>query len=281
MEISYEAAVKARMVKKAPQERLGGLFRGGAYPHIFRQLKDNFIDGSFPAEKCLKGRLTDEKIKYHYAEHLNSSQTMCIAYFKKFFEGETREGLLLQILARMGLDVSSLGELTDAVLEHVPNGKEGTNFDFFLKFTGGQITWEIKFTEKEFGGVSGTVGGDTYREKYRRIYLPMLAQCAFPDPAEPCADSEEAMEAFFRHYQIRRNILYASSRADYVLFLTPRENPTLEDGRAYIERYAAGCGTDHIRNLYWEDLLETTLAVVCDVPELLSYYTRFREKYFG
>ena len=92
MKKSYEVTVKERMLKKFPSELLGGAYHGRSYPHIFKELKDNFIDGRYPVKKCLKGNLTDSEIKYHYAEHLNSSQTMCISYFKKFFESEKYEG---------------------------------------------------------------------------------------------------------------------------------------------------------------------------------------------
>jgi len=96
-----------------------------------------------------------------------------------------------------------------------------------------------------------------------------------------CVQDKEAMNEFYKYYQIRRNILYARENGDYVLFLTPRENMALDEGRAYIERYANERGTDCIRNIYWEDLLETTLHVVSCVPELFDYYTKFKEKYFG
>ena len=92
---SYEQIVKDRMIPKYSKELLGGKFRGKApkgvpgYPHIFQNLKDNFIDGKYPDMKRLKGSLTNGKIQYNCATHLNSSQTMCIAYFKKFFENET------------------------------------------------------------------------------------------------------------------------------------------------------------------------------------------------
>ena len=55
----------------------------------------------------------------------------------------------------------------------------------------------------------------------------------------------------------------------------------MDDGRAYIEQYADALGTDCIRNIYWEDLLETTLQVVSCEPELFDYYIKFKAKYFG
>ena len=152
MKNRYELDVKERMQKMYPESLMGGYFRGKSYPHIFKELKDNFIDGTFPEKKCLKGNLTNSKIKYHYAEHINSSQTMCIAYFKKFFESRENELLLAEILMAQGIAVAGCGEFTDAVFEYIPDAKEGTNFDFFLKLANGmQITWEVKFTEGGFG----------------------------------------------------------------------------------------------------------------------------------
>lgn len=88
MKGNYETIVKERMRKQIPKELLGGTFRGRSYLHIFKELKNNFIDGTYLTKKCLKGNLTDAEIKYHYAEHLNSSQAMCIAYFKRFLNQE-------------------------------------------------------------------------------------------------------------------------------------------------------------------------------------------------
>ncbi|MBO5418084.1 MAG: hypothetical protein J6A50_05740 [Clostridia bacterium] len=300
MKGSYEAVVKERMTNRTPKELLGGTFRGRVYPHIFKELKDNFIDETYPTKKCLKGNLTETEIKYHYAEHLNSSQTMCIAYFKKFFESRENELLLAEILLMQRIDVAGCGEFVDAVFEHIPNAKEGTNFDFYLKLANGkQITWEIKFTESEFGGITRNGGlKDKYITKYEQIYIPLLRDCAYCDfPDVDCADYQSlsadiltedycvndkcSIDRFYEQYQIQRNILYAKNKGDYVLFLTPRENHLLDDGRAYIEQYADALGTDCIRNIYWEDLLETTLQVVSCEPELFDYYIKFKAKYFG
>lgn len=294
----YETIVKERMITKVPESLLGGLFHGKKYPHIFKELKDNFIDGKFPIKKSLKGQLTDNEIKYHYAEHLNSSQTMCIAYFKKFFEVKEYENVLIEILMKQGLLLQDGKEIIDAVFEHIPCTEEGTNFDFYLKMNDGrQITWEVKFTESDFGGT--TKGGESnkYIAKYERIYRPMLRKCVYYSyPDVECDDykclktgkltkqcpvyDKCSINEFYKYYQIRRNILYAEKKGDYVLFLTPRENEKLNEGRAYIEHYASNWNTEYIRNIYWEDLLETTLTVVSDIPELFNYYTKFKEKYF-
>ncbi|MBR6728298.1 MAG: hypothetical protein IKM08_08915 [Clostridia bacterium] len=300
MKESYSKLVRVRMEKKQPSELLFGSFRGRSCPHIFKELKDNFIDGSYPRQKCCKGSLTTASIKYHYAEHLNSSQAMCIGYFKKFFESEAYESLLIDVLARQGIDVKDCGKCTDAVFEHIPDAAEGTNFDFYIKFeNGAQLTWEIKYTESEFGGTTKQKGHESrYIDKYKSIYVPMLQNCAYDRPEDDMCRSYAclatgtltddcdrrttcAVYEFYRYYQIRRNILYAKNAEDYVLFLTPRENESLAEGRTYIERYANKWQTDHIRNVYWEDLLQATLSAVAHVPELLQYYAKFQEKYFG
>ena len=297
---TYEETVKERMMKNFSSELMGGTFNKVKYPHIFLEQKDNFIDGCFPTKKCLKGSLTDSDIKYHYAEHLNSSQTMCIAFFKKFFESETREYLLAEILMMTGIDISGGNEFTDAVFEYVPDIKEGTNFDFYLKLANGQqLTWEIKFTESEFGCTSlDRKRPSRYIEKWKDVYTKKFLDCAYNtcdsvvcDRYEcisggklknTCCDSDKCgLYDFYAHYQIRRNILYAKKKGDYVLFLTPKENYALDEGRAYIDIYARKCGTDCIRNIYWEELIETTLRVVSCDAELLEYYTKFKTKYFG
>lgn len=297
MKNSYEKSVKDRMAKKFPGELVGGAFRGRTYLHVFRNLKDNFIDGEVQIKKCLKGNLTDANIKYHYAEHMNSSQTMCISYFKKFFEKKEYEDLLSRILENQGINVEG-DEFTDAVFEYIPYAKEGTNFDFYLRRdTGQQITWEIKFTEREFGGTTKGGANDKYIEKYKCVYIPMLRQCTYYSHSDVecndykclmtgvvtdncCEQDNCSIHEFYKYYQIRRNILYARNKGDYVLFLTPRENTALDKERTYIEQYAEKWGTDCIRNIYWEELLKTTLEIVASVPDLFAYYLKFKEKYF-
>ena len=301
---AYEQIVKERMIPKYPKELLGGKFRDKApqgesgYPHIFKSLKDNFIDGKYPDMKRLKGTLPDGKIHYNCATHMNSSQTMCIAYFKKFFENEAYEPLLAEILMMAGIDVAG-AEFVDAIFEYEPYSAEGTNFDFYLSLSDGRrISWEIKFTEKDFGGTTKKKGEEErYITKWKTVYMQMLQKCVYCDyPDVHCTDyrclasgkltddccshDKCYIHEFYQYYQIRRNIAYAQKEGDYVLFLTPRENNSLDESRAYIETYASKCNTDHIRNVYWEDLLKITLQVVSCDSNLLDYYTKFKCKYF-
>ena len=79
---AYAEAVKQRIVQALPEKDRYGLWHGRAYPHICKELRDNFIDG----KGALKGKLSGKTIKFHAgATHLNSSQVLCINFFNKFF----------------------------------------------------------------------------------------------------------------------------------------------------------------------------------------------------
>lgn len=277
---TYEKIVKERMVNHIDSDLVGGSFRGKSYPHILKDLSNNFIDSSYPEKKCLKGSLTNDNIKYHYAEHLNSSQTMCIAFFKKFFESEANEHLLSTILTMLNIDISDT-EIIDAIFEYIPCSKEGTNFDFYLRLKNGkQLTWEIKFTESEFGRIPPVKAmSKTYLDKWNNVYLDMLSQGIY---SRCFLKTELSIIGFYEHYQIMRNILYAKNTGDYVLFLTPKENNSkaLIEGRAFIDVCATTCNTKCIRNIYWEDLLDATLKVVENNTILFDYYSKFKTKYF-
>lgn len=62
---------------------------------------------------------------------MNSSQVMCINFFKKFFEKEEYEGYLLAVLQCCGISIEEY-KIENAVFEYEPDHEEGTNFDFYL-----------------------------------------------------------------------------------------------------------------------------------------------------
>ena len=286
--MSYEKEVKERLEKKfKPIYRFGTYdkhknndkLKDKTYSHIFKDMKHNFIEDTYPVKKCIKGTLTEENIDYNGARHLNSSQVMCISFFNKFFENETYEKHLLEILMKCGIRIEKDDVFTDAVFEYVPNAKEYTNFDFFLKLKSGmQISAEIKFTEKEFGEIKNI--NATYIKKFNDIYLDMIKNCHYNFPFMLHNSMDDKMQAFYKQYQINRNILYAKTSNDYVLFITPKANTELNEGRNYISSLATTLNTDRIRNIYWEDLIDITLDVTSNSGELYEYYKYFKYKYF-
>lgn len=264
---AYAEAVKQRIVRVLPEKDRYGLWHGRPYPHICKELQDNFIDGV----GTLKGKLAGKTIKFHEgAAHLNSSQVLCINFFNRFFENEQSEELLLQILRDAGLDISNGEKIKDATLEYEPDRKERTNFDFFLKLTSGRhISFEAKYTESEFAGISpDRKHPEKYAEKWKDVYLPMVQKC--PYLSEHCDEN-----LFYKHYQIHRNIVYAQAN-DIVVFLTPRLNHALDEERRYIDEFC----TPNIRNLYWEDIVSIVLKKVQSDPDMYDYFCKFRDKYF-
>ena len=264
---NYADAIKQRIVQVLPEKDRYGLWHGRPCPHICKELRVNFIDGI----GTLKGKLAGKTIKFHEgATHLNSSQVLCINFFNKFFENEQSEELLLQILQAAGLNISDGERIQDATLEYEPDRKERTNFDFFLQLTSGRhISFEVKYTESEFGGISpDPKHPEKYADKWKDIYLPMVKYS--PYLSEYCDEN-----LFYNHYQINRNIAYAQVN-DIVVFLTPRLNYALDEERRYIDGFC----TPNIRNLYWEDVVSVVLNRVQSDPDMYDYFCKFRDKYF-
>ena len=133
---------------------------------------------------------------------------------------------------------------------------------------GKKISFECKYTETEFGGISSDKRDPyKYNRTWDHIYKKLVSDSTFL-----FTDKKE----FYRHYQINRNIAYAGGR-DYVLFLTPRANDAkgICDGRAYIDNME----NQHIRNIYWEDIIQITLLIVAECEPLQDYFYKFKSKY--
>lgn len=214
----FSKRIQEVMGQHAPKKYTGGKWHNRPYDHICIDKKYNFIDGQFP-EKCdIKGNHFGEtkRIKYHEgAAHLNSSQVMCISFFKKFFENPDWEKYLIMTLQQVGVPVPTV-QIKDAIFEYEPDPKEKTNFDFYMILENGvRVSIEVKYTEAEFGGISfDQKDPDKYARKWQDLYKGMVDN----SPYLSCIE-----EAFFAQYQINRNICYAWEN-DIVLFLTPRAN---------------------------------------------------------
>lgn len=262
--------IKRIMGESIPDDIPRGTYDGRVYSHIFTEITSNFIDGRYPKLCSIKGNLTNTEIKYHvFAKHMNSSQVMCISYFKKFFEKNEYEKCLLVILSEAGIPIDQDEKINSAVFEYEPKSSEGTNFDFYLILTSGKrISFEIKYTEDEFGGASYDKNDpDKYNRKWNDVYQEMVQHSPFLSLDK---------EAFYKNYQVNRNIVYASPE-DYVIFLTPKANDAkaLREGRDYIDSLQ----NSHILNIYWEDVARITQNAVEGYEELKDYYLKFYRKY--
>lgn len=179
---------------------------------------------------------------------------------------------MLNLLKECGIPINA-ENIDYAIFEYEPNPKERTNFDFYMILEDGtHISFEIKYTESEFGGITpDKKDPDKYKRKWKDIYADMMEKC----PYLSCSEQEFYEKG---RYQINRNICYARE-GDVVLFLTPRANDAagLVEGREYIDSFTRV--NPKIRNIYWEDVIEKMMPFVEDEPELVEYFKRFKKKY--
>lgn len=277
---TFSDRIKRMMGDAAPAELTGGCWkrRNGepdkTYKHILRDISDNFIDGNVIKNSVIKGNISGSRkdLKYHKdAAHLNSSQVMCINFFKKFFEKEDWEKYLLNTLKNVGVPLNQ-SQIVGAIFEFEPCQKERTNFDFYIELDDGRhISIEVKYTETEFGGVSLDKNDpDKYARKWVETYKNMVNESPY---LFGITEND-----FYANYQINRNIVYAKKN-DIVLFLTPLENDSkkLCAGRMYIDGFI----NENIRNIYWTELTDVLMELIQDEPKLFDYYRKFREKYIA
>lgn len=296
---NYGAYVREQIVNTISAEKTGREWRkgDGGRKHICLEIRDNFIDQKFPDLCCIKGDLFKEPIGYHiYSHSLNSSQVMCISFFKKFFENDENQKILLSTLKTCGLLIPSDMTISNAIFEYVPDKKENTNFDFYMILSNGQnISFEIKYTEAEFGGMNKRKNDNPnkYGDKWEVSYKNLVEKCPYLENPEECVNGYMCIQnakldssscekvkmcqiyRFYSHYQINRNISWAKKDTDIVVFLTPRENEDLNSGRDYIDRFE----NPNIKNLYWEDLVDVVLKLTENKQELKKYYINFKKKY--
>ena len=189
--------------------------------------------------------------------------------------------------------------IVNACFEYEPSPKERTNFDFYLELSDGRhISFEIKYTETEFGSIRPCPQDkEKYGHKWQECYLPLTQNCPYFKESSICSYHFQCVQfgkfnlsypehqncsifEFYSHYQISRNIVFAKKPEDIVVFLTPRENHSLDHERQYIDLFARKHSTINILNLYWEDLLERTLSATQSCPKLFDYFQQLKEKYF-
>lgn len=230
-------------------------FKNKMYTHILQ--KENIDKNFFSHVKI------PNDIKLHmYANHLNSSQVMCINFFEPLIRDEIGKVLLLNILEKCGvISVEEIDTVEEAVFEKIIDNREKTNFDFYLRLSNGkQIFFEIKYTENGFGRINKNV--ERYRKKWNNIYISHLSKSVFLKQID---ESE-----FYDNYQIWRNISYIQNISDFVIFLFPFENESVFNEITNImsnNKY-----NRNVKILDWKYLVDTAL----QVSKGTNYYNGFK-----
>jgi hypothetical protein len=204
-------------------------------------------------------------VKLHrYFHHLNSSQAFAFNLFFPFFEGgPAASATLLRAL-------DTPGTLANWEPESVPNRKEGTNLDAKWSLVdGSNYICEVKLSEADFGKA---VCDDHHKLKLSDIYEPVLNVCVAPHLL--------TTEAFFKRYQILRNIWHAALvPGSSLVFLMPRANKTLWKLLAQTLDHIEPEMRRRVRSVSIEDVLERlTRDGECPI-ELRRYAELLQNKY--
>lgn len=241
-----------------------GDFRGKEYSHIL------------PKDKLTCNFLSQVKIpdtSFHiYAHHLNSSQVMCINFFEPLLCDDGRELLHKILYFSLGEKLPKNGKIIENTFEKVLDSKEGTNFDFYLKYsTGEQIFFEIKYTESEFGKITNNTNDiDKYERKWNEIYSKHLEKSYYLKDCQ--------QDIFYKDYQINRNISYLQSEKDFLVFLFPKENSNLVKEINNRQGDFSFCNR-LIFPYFWGDIIDNALTYTKDT-KYFKHYLQFVTKYF-
>jgi hypothetical protein len=199
---------------------------------------------------------------HKYFHHLNSSQALAFALLYPYVTNAPR------VLAR-GLGMKKVVAV-DPMFELVPDSEEGTNVDVSWTCASSHVYCEVKLSEREFGAAKADA---RHRQKLSTIYEPVLR-----DQIED-ALLEEA--AFFKHYQILRNLWLVARRGherDQVVFLMPQANTVLTEQLSTVLSQVGRPLRARVQVVYLESLL-ARLAQEKAADGLAWYARMLQEKY--
>ncbi len=241
-----------------------GKWRGREYDHILPP-SDIALNILQPIQRNFADyQASHPNLKLHtYFAHLNSSQAACINLFLPLLG--TKLATMPSNHSLLGFDAKTIETYE---FEYVPNGAEGTNFDFWARMESSEeIFCEFKLTEVEFARAKND---ERHRQKLKDIYLPMLTGKVSPELLEPTR--------FFAHYQLLRNIAYAESDGSAsVLFLVPRGNERLIRPLAEMREWLSPTIQPFVKVLYLEDVV-SKLRSSLD-RNVSTYYDAYADKY--
>jgi len=232
-----------------------GVYRDKEYNHILpKERKDDNLISPFYRE-AMKERIENDSIKLHqFFHHLNSSQALAI----NFFVPLVVENKLHYIFSALGVadDI-----VKDTKFEKVVDSKEFTNFDFLIEGEQNTYFFEVKYTED---GFPRREMKNSTLDKYDHIYRERL---------KPITHIEK--DTFFTHYQLWRNISYATQ--GIVVFVFPRFREDLitsvESAKEKMHAYK-----ENIRIVYIDDICSEIIQN--DTNERLrKHFSKFRKKY--
>ncbi len=198
--------------------------------------------------------------------HLNSSQAMAFnLFFPALVECSASRSRLAHILSSSGSPIKEWR------FEAVLDSQEGTNVDLYITLESGcKIFIEAKYTETDFGKDKAN---EARTKKLKEIYAPRLRGMVKPEYLEE--------EAFFKNYQLLRNISLCSSTQDRVLLVMPNANKVAKRHANTFLTKALLPETQCVSITTIEDIVDSlTIGSTEQTVAYRDHYAQFRQKYF-
>ena len=217
------------------------------------------------------------------AHHLNSSQVLCYEFFRPMMTvgspgakcGQANKQLVSFVKEALGVIITENAvcqfeyedKTTQNDFKQYVQGKgngEKSSFDFHIQDENVEIYFEIKYTERSFGGWRKTKRISDEEIANHCVYIqkgykPMLEknlyfkqECKDYVASIKEADFSDSKQLFNKHYQLFRNSLKAD-KSTYSVLIYPNANPGPKNE---YESFKVNLidGQDHIVALKWEDL---------------------------
>jgi len=279
--------IKVHMAKYK-KETLGiienGVYQKRPYEHILPSLESNLLPmaqwpGLFKAQCSAtsiilypqKHLLETKYIEPHvYANHLNSSQVMCINFFSPLCADEKGKEILLNLICQAtGFSFSKDSKIEWCEFEKCPNQKENTSVDFYIKLTTGEeIFFEIKYSESDFGSANSKT--TNYGKQWANTYSKMCQNSLLLQSLNE--------SSFYKHYQIYRNIVLIQNKKQFVCFVYPFMSEPLKREMEEAQKLFKQTNPSQVAEIDWVELCKIAKEVTKDTEYCFHYYL-FEQKY--
>ena len=285
-----------------------GLYKDKEYEHIINvdktSNKEDIIKKYNLMDDYTRRVVEMQNIELHtYANHLNSSQVMCINFFSHLVFDENghvvknKENQKLKNLLEMILNIKLPTVCTiskeSRFEKKEEESSENTNFDLYIEIQSPEcehnikIYFEIKYTEDGFGKISKDKSLNISRiNNYNDVYYKMFKESLYYknlkiNKIENIKEENFYFNEFIKYYQLYRNILRIKNENEYVVFLYPFESDVFNNEINELLTYAVNKGIilKNVRCIDWHDIYSKVKCLYKDDQAIVKYYDSFSRKY--
>ena len=222
------------------------------YSHILPEKKEdkNIIDSVY--SQSIKKLKKEKESEIHKGFRcLNSSQAFAFNFFQPIIDAN-----LFPVL------IGPANHILDYDYER--KNKEDTQFDFYLKADNKEYSFEVKYTEEDFGPAPMD---ETHIKKWNSIYKNKMSKIL---------KKEMKMEDFFDEYQLWRNICFAAEGMN-VRFVFPK----FRDDLSATVNNAKDLCKEEIQKKIDIIIVDDIVSDLKDLgnKDIFKHYSQFEQKY--